>query len=96
MALKTSKVSDLLESLANTMLIELQQSTDKDGIPLSASDKAVILALIRHCGVTAEPDSDALEGLKQAYSDDLATRREARAKTLTNTLRDEGLDGLMN
>lgn len=95
MALRESKVKQLLEGLADLMLQELDLAKS-EGIPLSASDKAVALALIKHCGVSAEPDSDQLAALKDSFSEELAAQRTARAKALVEQTKDDGLDSLMH
>ena len=96
MALKESKVKALLEGLADLMLAELELAKGEEGIPLSASDKAVCLALIKHCNVTAEPDSDKMAQLKDSFSEDLERQRKARAELLLSQTRDDGLDSLLS
>ena len=96
MALKESKVKALLEGLVDLMQAELDLAKGQDGIPLSASDKAVCLALIKHCNVTAEPDSDDMKNLERSFSAAIEEKREGRAKALLAQTKDDGLDSLMH
>lgn len=95
MSVKLSKVSDLLDSLVDVMQSELDAAKGSEGIPLGAADKAVVLALIKHCGVTAEPDSDAMKTLEESFSSELEKRRKARATQLTSQIGDDGISSLM-
>ncbi len=96
MALKNSKVAELLEGLAELMLKEVRESQGDEGIPLSASDKAVALALIKHCNVSSEPDSDKIAELKDAFGSDLDAKRAARAAALVAQTKGDGIDELMH
>ena len=100
MAAKQSEVVALLGNLVRLLNKEVQQALDPSSdayIPLAASDKAVALALIKHCGVTTAPDDPALDALKQNFSTEIAEKRAAREATAASIVgAADGLDGLMH
>ena len=49
-----------------------------EGIPMSASDKAVIVKFLKDNDVTAEPDEAKVQALRDEFQDELAAKREAR------------------
>lgn len=70
-----------LEAL-HVMLTELFMEDIKicrsEGIPMSASDKAVIVKFLKDNDVTAAPDEIKVQALRDEFQDELAAKREAR------------------
>lgn len=79
MAAKLSKVSTL-HDLLTELFIEDIQLCRTEGIPMSAADKAVIVKFLKDNNVTAEPDEERVQELRDEFKDDLEARREAKRK----------------
>jgi len=77
MAAKQSKVSSL-HDLLTELFIEDIKMCRAEGIPMSASDKAVIVKFLKDNDVTAEPDEAKVQALRAEFQDELAAKREAR------------------
>lgn len=77
MAAKQSKVSSL-HDLLTELFIEDIKMCRAEGIPMSASDKAVIVKFLKDNDVTAEPDVAKVQALRDEFHDELAAKREAR------------------
>lgn len=77
MAAKQSKVSSL-HDLLTELFIEDIKMCRAEGIPMSASDKAVIVKFLKDNDVTAEPDEVKVQALREEFQDELAAKREAR------------------
>lgn len=77
MAAKQSKVSSL-HDLLTELFIEDIKMCRAEGIPMSASDKAVIVKFLKDNDVTAEPDEAKVQALRDEFQDELAAKREAR------------------
>ena len=77
MAAKQSKVSSL-HDLLTELFIEDIKMCRAEGIPMSASDKAVIVKFLKDNDVTAEPDEAKVQALREEFQDELAAKREAR------------------
>ena len=77
MAAKQSKVSSL-HDLLTELFIEDIKMCRAEGIPMSASDKAVIVKFLKDNNVTAEPDEAKVQALRDEFQDELAAKREAR------------------
>jgi hypothetical protein len=102
MAAKTSALGKLHERFTQLLIQELNMymglsedgTTDPDAtvIPMSAADKAVYIAFFKQNGITAEPDSDAMANLRDAFSKDVETRRAARAALLVSEVTAEAED----
>ena len=77
MAAKQSKVSSL-HALLTELFIEDIKMCRAEGIPMSASDKAVIVKFLKDNNITAEPDAEKVQELREEFKDDLEARREAK------------------
>ena len=77
MAAKQSRVSSL-HDLLTELFIEDIKMCRAEGIPMSASDKAVIVKFLKDNDVTAEPDEAKVQALRDEFQDELAAKREAR------------------
>ena len=77
MAAKQSKVSSL-HDLLTELFIEDIKMCRAEGIPMSASDKAVIVKFLKDNDVTAEPVEAKVQALREEFQDELAAKREAR------------------
>lgn len=81
MAASENALSKLHEMLAALFTQDIQICMD-EGIPMSASDKAVIVKFLKDNNITAVPTSEDMTQLNNAFNDmvdELATRRKARA-----------------
>ena len=79
MAAKQSRVSSL-HDLLTELFIEDIKMCRAEGIPMSASDKAVIVKFLKDNDVTAEPDEAKVQALRDEFHDELAAKREARRR----------------
>lgn len=77
MAAKQSRVSSL-HDLLTELFIEDIKICRAEGIPMSASDKAVIVKFLKDNDVTAAPDEIKVQALREEFQDELAAKREAR------------------
>lgn len=77
MAAKQSKVSSL-HDLLTELFIEDIKMCRAEGIPMSASDKAVIVKFLKDNNITAEPDAEKVQELRDEFQDELEARREAK------------------
>ena len=77
MAAKQSKVSSL-HDLLTELFIEDIKMCRAEGIPMSASDKAVIVKFLKDNNITAEPDAEKVQELRSEFQDELEARREAK------------------
>ena len=77
MSAKKSTLETLHEMLTE-LFIEDIKICRSDGIPMSASDKAVIVKFLKDNDVTAEPDEAKVQALRDEFQDELAAKREAR------------------
>lgn len=77
MAAKKSALEQLHEMLTE-LFIEDIKICRSDGIPMSASDKAVIVKFLKDNDVTAAPDEIKVQALRDELQDELAAKREAR------------------
>ena len=81
MAAKQGRVSTLHEMLTELFIADIELCK-AEGIPMSASDKAVIVKFLKDNNVTAEPDDEKMQGLMQEFQDELAAKRAAKAEKL--------------
>lgn len=81
MAAKQSALSLLHEALAD-MFLEDIRICKEEGIPMSASDKAVIVKFLKDNNITADVDANKMKELTDEFKDELAERRRARAQAI--------------
>jgi len=81
MAAKQSELSALHLAITEMFMADIRICKE-EGIPMSASDKAVIVKFLKDNSVTADVDASEMEQLKQEFSDELAARRKKRAEAI--------------
>lgn len=91
MAAKESTLSTLHEMLAE-MFIEDIRICKEEGIPMSASDKAVIVKFLKDNSISADITSDEMQKLSQEFSDELSSRRAQKAKSILESKDDDDFD----
>lgn len=90
MAAKQSRLSELHEMLAE-LFIEDIKICKSEGIPMSASDKAVIVKFLKDNSVTADVDDESMRQLRDEFKDELAARRQAKAQSILAPSEDDDL-----
>ena len=81
MAAKQSALSKLHEALAE-MFLEDIRICKEEGIPMSSSDKGVIVKFLKDNNITADIDNKDMQKLQDEFKDELAEKRRARAQAL--------------
>ena len=81
MAAKQSALSALHEALAE-MFLEDIRICKEEGIPMSSSDKGVIVKFLKDNNITADIDNADMQKLQDEFKDELAEKRRARAQAL--------------
>lgn len=96
MAAKVSALSILHEMLAEAFIEDLRICKE-EGIPMAASDKAVIVKFLKDNNITADVDADDMQKLKDEFNDELKAKRAARAASILNSTDEEGdaLEGIL-
>lgn len=77
-----SKVSRLHELLVDLFIQDIEFCIS-EGIPMSASDKGVIVSFLKNEEITATPDDDKLESLKDTFKELTEDKRKAMAAAIT-------------
>ena len=77
MAAKKSSLETLHEILTELFIADIELCKT-EGIPMSASDKAVIVKFLKDNNITAEPDAEKVQELRDEFQDELEARREAK------------------
>ena len=80
-----SRLSELHRMFTEALIEELRTcSKDEDGdfLPLPAADKSVIAKFLKDNDITADADSTEMQDLRDEFEDELAQKRQARAKEL--------------
>ena len=75
MSAKKSTLETLHEMLTE-LFIEDIKICRSEGIPMSASDKAVIVKFLKDNDVTTAPDEAKVQALRDEFQDELAAKRE--------------------
>lgn len=81
MSAKVSKLAALHEMLAETFMEDLRIARD-EGIPMAASDKAVIVKFLKDNNITADPDDTQMHALDEAFQKEMQAKRNKRAEEL--------------
>ena len=96
MAASTGTLSALHEMLTEMFIQDIKLSIE-EGIPMSASDKAVIVKFLKDNSITAEADVNDMQVLREQFQIELDANRAARAAKYANVdAGDELIHGLMN
>jgi hypothetical protein len=75
------------------LIEELRQAKD-DEVPLPAADKSVIAKFLKDNDITADADSEEMQGLRDEFEDDLAKAREKRKQEILGKVGGDS-DGLL-
>lgn len=95
MAAKESTLSQLHEMLAEMFIQDIKLSIE-EGIPMAASDKAVIVKFLKDNNISADVDVQQMQELRDAFQEDLDAARRVRAgRLLQQAATDEVLQGLL-
>lgn len=78
---KRSRLSELHRMFTEALIEELRQSKDEE-VPLPAADKSVIAKFLKDNDITADADSEEMQGLRDEFEDDLAKAREKRKQEI--------------
>lgn len=89
-----SALNELHEMFAQVMLADLKQSVE-EGIPLPAANLGVIRQFLKDNEISASIDADEMVELRDAFADELATRRAERQKKLSETLAEDDTQFLL-
>ena len=81
MAANQSVLNTLHEALAELFLEDIRICKE-ESIPMSASDKAVIVKFLKDNNITAEIDMGSMQTLQDEFKDELAAKRAARANKI--------------
>ena len=87
MAAKQSALSQLHEALAE-MFLEDIRICKEEGIPMSSSDKGVIVKFLKDNNITADIDNQDMQKLQDEFKDELAERRREKAQALLDASTD--------
>lgn len=90
MAAKQSVLSELHLMLTELFMEDIRICR-AEGIPMSASDKAVIVKFLKDNSVTADVDDESMQALRDEFKDELAARRQAKAQSILAPSADEDL-----
>lgn len=94
---KRSRLSELHRMFTEALIEELKQAKDEE-VPLPAADKSVIAKFLKDNDITADADSEALQGLRDEFEDDLAKAREKRKQEILGKVggdSDDLLEGII-
>ena len=94
MAAKESTLSLLHEMLAEMFIQDIKLSLE-EGIPMAASDKAVIVKFLKDNNISADIDVQQMQELRDAFQEDLDKTRKARAGRLLQAAADDAVQGLL-
>lgn len=92
-AAKRSRLSELHRMFTEALIEELRQAKD-DEVPLPAADKSVIAKFLKDNDITADADSEEMQGLRDEFEDDLAKAREKRKQEILGKVGGDS-DGLL-
>lgn len=94
MAAKESTLSQLHEMLAEMFIQDIKLSIE-EGIPMAASDKAVIVKFLKDNNISADIDVQQMQELRDAFQEDLDNARKSRASRLLGKAADEATQVLL-
>ena len=95
MSAKSSQLGTLHELITEMFINDIKMCQD-EGIPMSASDKAVIVKFLKDNDITAVIDDAKMKELNEEFADELSKKRAERVLQLVQqTEEDELLQGLV-
>jgi len=89
-----SRLCVLHELLTEMFIKDIQDAVQGD-FPLAASDKNVIVTFLKNNDVTATPDAEGMEALKESLSE-LTEERRSRVNEVIKAVEDDNYQGLFN
>lgn len=87
---KVSKLANLHELLVDLFTQDIQLCID-EGIPMSASDKAVIVSFLKNEEITATPDDDKIDAMREEFQSFQDEGRKAKAMSILNSAKEESI-----
>ncbi len=93
-AAKRSRLSELHRMFTEALIEEIKQSKE-DEVPLPAADKSVIAKFLKDNDITADADSEEMQGLRDEFDDELSARREARKQEILNKINGSDSEDLL-
>jgi hypothetical protein len=95
MAAKSSALGTLHELITEMFINDIKMCQD-EGIPMSASDKAVIVKFLKDNDITAVIDDAKMKELNDEFADELSKKRAEKVLQLVQqSEEDELLSGIM-
>ena len=95
MAAKQSKLSELHEMLAEMFIQDIKMCTD-EGIPMAASDKAVIVKFLKDNDITADADASDMEALRESFAEELNKKRGQYSSEFSSSSTEDVISGFVN
>lgn len=89
-----SRLNELHEMLAEVLIEDLKQSI-ADKIPLPAANLGVIRQFLKDNEISASLEADDMRQLRDAFADDLASKRAAKQGALAAALSDDSMDVIL-
>ncbi|QXG07761.1 hypothetical protein [Erwinia phage Zoomie] len=86
-----SRLSALHAMFTEALINELKEA-GAENIPLPAADKSVIAKFLKDNDITADADDESMNSLRDEFEDELAKKREERAKAIMQTAGGTGDD----
>lgn len=87
---KVSKLANLHELLVDLFTQDIRLCID-ESIPMSASDKAVIVSFLKNEEITATPDDDKIDAMREEFQSFQDEGRKARAMSILNSAKEESI-----
>ena len=87
---KVSKLANLHELLVDLFTQDIRLCID-ECIPMSASDKAVIVSFLKNEEITATPDDDKIDAMREEFQSFQDEGRKARAMSILNSAKEESI-----
>jgi len=87
---KVSKLANLHELLVDLFIQDIQLCIE-ESIPMSAADKAVIVSFLKNEEITATPDDDKIDAMREEFQSFQDEGRKARAMSILNSAKEESI-----
>ena len=87
---KVSKLANLHELLVDLFIQDIQLCIE-ESIPMSASDKAVIVSFLKNEEITATPDDEKIDAMREEFQSFQDAGRKARAMSILNSAKEESI-----
>lgn len=94
MAANVSKLQELHEALAE-MFLEDIRICKEEGIPMSASDKGVMVTFLKNNNITADITDEKIQAVKEEFQDELNAKRAQKAQELLSKVDNDPLSAAM-